>query len=91
MPWAIQASEDSVPISKHGSGSGSSLWWPGAGKAFVWPSLGEAIIKLMVLYVLLVVIAAVLSLVFKSSPASWPSTIVFWVIALASAVWIFSH
>jgi hypothetical protein len=46
---------------------------------------------LMVLYVLLVVIAAVLSFVFKSSPASWPSTIVFWVIALALAVWIFTR
>jgi hypothetical protein len=80
-----------VPIPKHAAGSGSSQWWPGAGKAFVWPSLGEAIIKLMVLYVLLVVIAAVLSFVFKSSPASWPSTILFWVIALALAVWIFNH
>jgi hypothetical protein len=38
-----------------------------------------------------VVIAAVLSFVFKSSPASWPSTIVFWVIALALAVWIFTR
>ena len=80
-----------MPLAKHGSGSGGSLLWPGAGKALVLPSLGEAIVKLVVLYVSLVVIAAVLDLVFKSSPASWPSTIVFWIIALALAVGIFCY
>jgi hypothetical protein len=58
---------------------------------FVVPSLREAIIKLIVLYVLMVIFALVLTFVFKWDRPSVTSTVAFWIIALASALLIFSR
>jgi hypothetical protein len=64
---------------------------PSAGKAFALPSLDRIVIDLLVLYLVLVVVAALLTFVFKSDPPSWISRITFWVIAFGSAVFIFSR
>ena len=64
---------------------------PQAGKHFVLPSLDQIIIKLVILYVFLIVIAGLLTFVFKSEPPSRISTVTFWAIALGSAVFIFSR
>jgi hypothetical protein len=64
---------------------------PAAGKHFVLPSLDQIIIKLVILYLVLIVMAGLLTFVFKSDPPSRISTITFWAIAFGSAVFIFSR
>jgi hypothetical protein len=67
------------------------LGHPVAGKPLILPSLGELLVKLILLYLSLVIIAAALTFVFKSDPPSWTSTIAFSIITLALAVLIFSR
>ena len=60
------------------------------GKALILPSVGEILIKLILLYVLLVMVAAAFTFLFKLDPPSRISTIAFWIALLALAAWVFS-
>jgi hypothetical protein len=75
---------------RHSAGGASHAVYDWA-HMFVMPTLREAIIKLILLYLLLVVFALVLTFVFKWDRPSATSTVAFWIMALASALLIFSH
>jgi hypothetical protein len=69
--------------------SKTKLPQPVAGKPFVLPTLDQLLIKLIVLYIGIVLIATALTFVFKRDPPSWVSSIAFWIITLAFAVLVF--